>query len=126
MIKKVMPDGITFFLVSAHIAFASVAPGVVGDECQTCVFGDKRGDGCAGNLCLTCLELRIGANLCFLDINGIVGMLDAVNQRTALNAQHTSVGFNILVGTDDTGLHIEVDFYHVAFLPLSTHRYISV
>ena len=68
------------------MAAASVAPSVVGDEGQTCSLSDKRGDGRSGNLCLAGFELRICGNLCLLDIYGVVWMLNAVYQGTALDA----------------------------------------
>ena len=110
----------------AHLAGTAMAPSIVGDERQGLVLCCECRDGSSCYLCLTSLELRLGTDASFHDVVLVIRLLCTIDQRAALYTEHSPIGFYILVGTNDTRLHIKVNPYHIALLPLTTDGEISV
>ena len=100
-----------------------MCPGIIGDEGEIlCADGD--------NICLSYLFLLqckawILFEFCLKYIVSIIGPFGTINQRAALYSHLAAVCLNLLVGSYQAWLHVEVNLHNIAFLPLATNRYIS-
>ena len=60
------------------------------------------------------------------DVEVVVDSFGAIHQRSALNGNHATVGFNTLEGTNGAGLHVKVQAHDVALLPLAVDGQVAV
>ena len=56
----------------------------------------------------------------------VICPLGTVYQRPALYGHHSAVGGHLVIGTDGARLHLEVQLYAVALLPLTTDGQVAV
>ena len=118
-----------------------MTPGVIRDERQRLILyreltllveverlgvGRQRDDGRACNLSLVQLELRFLTDEGREHVELIIRMLSTVDQRAALDGNHAAVGLNLVVGTHDARLHVEVQLNLVALLPAAGDVQVAV
>ena len=56
----------------------------------------------------------------------IVRPFSTIHDRPAFNGYSATVGFNLVVGFDCAGLHVEVEFNLVALLPVASDGVVAV
>ena len=95
-------------------------------EVQGLCAGGEGLDRCAGNLALAEGELWVLVDKGTHDVEAVVGMLGAIDDRAALDAHHAAVCFHLVVSTDGTGLHVEMDLDLVALLPAAVDGVVAV
>lgn len=118
-----------------------MTPGIVGDEGQRLVLRrefalfveverlsicDKGLDGSSGHLAVAKTELRFLVEEDAHDVEVVVGMLGAVDQRAALYRYHAPIGLHLVVGTYHTRFHVETDDELVALLPAALDVHITI
>ena len=118
-----------------------MTPGVVGDEGQSLVVdfepalcvevqglctGGQRLHGGGGYLGGAQGELRPTVDEHATDVEVVVGMLGTVDQRTALDTDHATVGLYVVVGTYGTWLHVKVNQNLVALFPFAVDGVVAV
>ena len=95
-------------------------------EVQGLCAGGEGLDRSAGNLALAERELWVLVDKGTHDVEAVVGMLGAIDDRAAFDAHHTTVCLHLIISAYGTSLHVEMYLQLVALLPFAVDGVVAI